>query len=160
MSYVLFYTAWRLKTVLGYSPHLAWYPSLIRWGCSSTPKAAAKPGESYRVQSSKRRWQKAETTEKKTLNGQKRRKQKRGEEMHKFKTRYWPKLLRTYIDHMCYWPTRSITFICRVISLMEHENTCQFKQRYRPGASELGSKPWPWSLFGSSTEGKDDEEDE
>lgn len=80
--------------------------------------------------------------------------------MHAFKTRNWPKLMRTYIDHMCYMPAHSIAFICRVITLMEDENTSQSKQRYRPGVGELGSKPWPWRLSGPSTGGEDEEEDD
>lgn len=46
------------------------------------------------------------------------------------------------------WAPHSIAFICRVITLMDHENTSQSKQKYRPGVGQLGSKPWPWRLSG------------
>lgn len=127
-------------------PHLAWYPSPMRWGCSSRPKAAAKPEESYRVQSSKRRWQKAEVREKdKTVSNTK-------SENKKVRTVC---AKNVYIQDPILTLTRQTpenvcTTICAIgnntfkyIHMQNHnhhetkrKNKTGFQQRYRPGVGE------------------------
>lgn len=139
------------------SPRLAWYPSPMRWGYSSRPKAAAMPEESYRVQSSKQRWQKAVEREK-TQNRQ----QKKSGNKKKVRTvcaknvyiqdpivtLMRQKLLRAHTDHMCDWKRHAFRDI-HMQSQNQHgtkrKNKIRLQQRYRPGVG--GSTPWPPEAF-------------
>lgn len=125
----------------GSSPHLAWCPSPMRWGCSSRPGAAAKPEESCRVQSSKRRWQKAEEQRKgqKRYSWRKRARRQSAWRLHALGTCRWP-LVRIPPENLSrpYGPliTTRIDTQCHNYHGEWHKNKGDLKQRYRSAVGE------------------------
>lgn len=139
------------------------------WECSSRPGAAAKPGVSCRVQSSKRRWQRAEEQRK----GQNISDQEKSKPTECVKVAYIQDLLLTPHERNC-WELKPT--ICAAendahskrIDMQRHnyhgaghKNKGEFKQRYRSAVS--GPRFTTLTLKASSShkpEEEDGEEDE
>lgn len=155
-----------IEKLLGYSPHLAWCPSPMRWGRSSRPEAAAKPEESYRVQSSKQRWQKAEEREKKTKTISKSNNTKvRAQGVNIQDPRVTParKTPENVRRPCARLETMHLNaFICRIITTVEQsvEMRAGFNKATGLVSVSLGSTPWPSRPSGPPAEEEDDEEDE
>lgn len=122
------------------------------WGCSSRPGAAATPGESCRVQSSKPRWQKAEE-------------QRKGQNIS---AKEWSKPTKTvkvaYIHNLPLTPladhswqlkaticvadhdAHSNALTCSVITSMEEGTKIRVNLNKGTGLLfvSLGSSRWPW----------------